>query len=389
MDILLIIIEWLLFVPLTLCVLYLFIFALFSHCRSKFIDNDFTSKKQHRYLILFPAYKEDSVILKSVASFFRQNYPKELFDVMVISDQMQEETNIQLKNIGAKVLVAQYENSSKAKALKLAMEATLPSAYDAVVIMDADNITIDNFLNEINSIYSQGYNAIQAHRTSDNLQTDIAILDAVSEEINNGFFRSGHNALGLSAALSGSGMVISEAKFRKYVLSLETSGEDKELEALILKNGDGPIVYAANIPVYDEKVQKTKAISNQRRRWIAAQFGALANALPNFPKALVNGNIDYCDKTIQWMLPPRLIQLSAVFGLTILFSILNFETGIKWLILSFLQIAAMLIPVPASFYNWKLLKALIHIPTLAFTMILNLFKLKGANKKFIHTEHGS
>jgi hypothetical protein len=28
------------------------------------------------------------------------------------------------------------------------------------------------------------------------------------------------------------------------------------------------------------------------------------------------------------------------------------------------------------------------MPMLAFTMIGNLFKLKGANKKFIHTEHG-
>ena len=31
------------------------------------------------------------------------------------------------------------------------------------------------------------------------MNTDIAVLDAISEEINNGFFRSGHNAIGLSA----------------------------------------------------------------------------------------------------------------------------------------------------------------------------------------------
>ena len=33
-------------------------------------------------------------------------------------------------------------------------------------------------------------------------------------------------------------------------------------------------------------------------------------------------------------------------------------------------------------------KAITKMPMLAVTMIGNLFKLKGANKKFIHTEHG-
>ena len=33
-------------------------------------------------------------------------------------------------------------------------------------------------------------------------------------------------------------------------------------------------------------------------------------------------------------------------------------------------------------------KAIMKVPMLAVTMTGNLFKLKGANKKFIHTEHG-
>lgn len=122
------------------------------------------------------------------------------------------------------------------------------------------------------------------------------MLDAVSEEINNGFFRSGHNAVRLSAALSGSGMVIAEQNFRRYVLQLKTTGEDKELEALILKESCGLIAYISDLPVYDEKTQRQEAISNQRRRWIAAQFGALRASLPEFPKALIQGNRDYCDK---------------------------------------------------------------------------------------------
>ena len=43
-----------------------------------------TAKKQHKFAILFPAYKEDRIIVPVVESFLKQDYPKELFNVIVI-----------------------------------------------------------------------------------------------------------------------------------------------------------------------------------------------------------------------------------------------------------------------------------------------------------------
>ena len=103
----------------------------------------------------------------------------------------------------------------------------------------------------------------------------------------------------------------------------------------------------------------------------------------------MQGNYDYCDKILQWMLPPRLVQLAAVFGFTCLATIVSPSMSVKWWILSLVQIVAMIVPVPVELMTTKLLKALMRIPALAFIMIGNLFKLKGANKKFIHTEHGN
>lgn len=60
----------------------------------------------------------------------------------------------------------------------------------------------------------------------------------------------------------------------------------------------------------------------------------------------------------------------------------------KWWILSIAQIVAMILPIPGNLLNKRLGKAIIKIPILALTTIGNLFKLKGAYKKFIHTEHG-
>ena len=391
------IVDWILFVLFALCVCYLLLYAI----ASKFyrVPEFPEARTLRRFVILFPAYKEDRVIVSSVRSFLRQEYPKEMFDIIVISDQMQSATNELLRSLPIRLLIADYKDSSKAKALTMAMDAIDGIPYDVVVIMDADNLTSPHFLTAVNRAFDSGVRCIQAHRTGQNLNTDISVLDGISEEINNGIFRSGHNALGLSAALSGSGMAFEADWFRKNVRLLETAGEDKELEVLLLQQRIHT-TYLPEIPIYDEKTQKEEAISNQRKRWIAAQFGALRASLPHLPKAFLQGNFDYCDQICQWMLPPRLIQLAGVFGLTFVFTIIGlilslcngsneWMIAIKWWILSAAQVAAMMLPVPGGrLFTKQVGKAITKMPMLAVTMIGNLFKLKGANKKFIHTEHG-
>ncbi|WP_458408775.1 glycosyltransferase [Bacteroides congonensis] len=392
------IIDWILYIPLVFCVCYLLLYAIASKFyRAPHYPEAHTLR---RFVVLFPAYKEDRVILSSVCSFLEQDYPKELFEIIVISDQMQPETNEALRALPIRLLIADYTESSKAKALAMAMDSIDTRDYDIVVIMDADNLTTADFLSTVNRAFDSGARSIQAHRTGKNLNTDISILDGASEEINNGFFRSGHNAVGLSAGLSGSGMAFEAEWFHQNVKYLQTAGEDKELEAMLLQQRIYT-AYLADLPVFDEKTQKKEAISNQRKRWIAAQFGALRASLPHLPKALLEGNFDYCDKILQWMLPPRLIQLAGVFGLTFVFTIIGivlsvhsgggyeWTMAVKWWILSAAQVAAMTLPVPGGqLFTKQVGKAIMKMPMLAVTMIGNLFKLKGANKKFIHTEHG-
>ena len=389
------IIDWILFTLLALCVGYLLLYAIASkfYRAPRFPD----ARTFRRFVVLFPAYKEDRVIASSVRSFLQQDYPQELFDIIVISDQMQDATNEDLRSLPIHLLIADYRDSSKAKALTMAMESVSGEHYDIVAIMDADNLTSPDFLAEINRAFDNGARSVQAHRTGKNMNTDISVLDGISEEINNGIFRSGHNALGLSAALSGSGMAFEAEWFRKNVRLLETAGEDKELEVLLLRQRIHT-TYLPQIPVYDEKTQKEEAIGNQRKRWIAAQVGILRHSLSGLREAVSKGNMDYCDKILQWMLPPRLIQLAGVFGLTFIFTVIGvwqavqgagqeWTAAIKWWILSAAQIMAMLLPIPGRLLDKRLGKAILRIPLLALTTLGNLFKLKGAYKKFIHTEH--
>ena len=89
------------------------------------------------------------------------------------------------------------------------------------------------------------------------------------------------------------------------------------------------------------------------------------------------------------MLPPRLIQLTLVFGITLLLIIFNISNSYKWIILSIAQIVSMAIPIPKEDWNAALFQSLIHIPKLTLMTIINILHLKDTPKKFFHTKHGS
>ncbi len=378
------IIDKTLFLYLGISVIYLFIFAVFS--RFKRTDRYPQSKVYHRVLVLFPAYREDNVIESSLRSFLAQEYPRESYEVMVISDQMEEVTNQQLEKLPIRLIRANYENSSKAKALNLAIDSLKNEHYDIVVIMDADNIVEHNFLQEINNAYHSGVMAMQAHRKAKNTDTDMAILDAASEEMNNAYFRKGHVFAGLSSALSGSGMAFDYSWFCENIKMISSSGEDKELEVLLLKQRIY-IDYLDHVVVLDEKIKSSAAFYKQRQRWLAAQFGSLKKAVSDLPSAIFSGNLDYTNKLLQWMMLPRLLLLGFITILCITMLFIKIEWAIKWWGLLFLLFITFGLAIPRELDNKRLEKAVRKIPWLFVLMFINLFKLKGANKKFVHTEH--
>ena len=344
-----------------------------------------TANKQHKFAILFPAYKEDRVIIPVVESFLQQHYPQELYKVIIISDHMQETTNERLAQLPITLLKANYENSSKAKALNFAMNHFGRDEFDAVVILDADNIVDTNFLLEINKVFDAGVQAIQAHRTAKNRNTDIAVLDGLSEEVNNSIFRRGHVRLGISSALIGSGMIFNYQWFHDNVKHLVTTGEDKELEVLLLKQRIF-IEFLDEVYVYDEKTQGEKGFYNQRRRWLATQFAQWGRVFKDLPRAILSGNIDYSDKLIQWMLPPRLILFGGIIVMGSIMQIIDWPLALKWWALFLIMGVTLCLAIPDKLVDDRFKKSINKLPLLFIMMVVNLFRMKGMNKKFVNTE---
>ena len=389
------IVEILLWLLLAASGAYILFFALISLLWKKpvsrlsfYLSNQVLSlkaEKKHTFLVLYPAYNEDRVIVTSVHKFLAQYYPYNSFHVAVISDHMQPETNDQLRQFPITLLTPIFEKSSKAKAMQYAMDQ-IKDEFDYVVILDADNVVNSDFLEKLNEVCAKGYKAIQCHRCAKNSNNDIAVLDGVSEEINNTIFRKAHNRIGLSSALIGSGMCFDFKWFKENVYKLSTAGEDRELEALLLMQGIY-IHYEENIPVFDEKVSNKDNFQKQRLRWMTAQIQSLIRLLPYIPQAMIKGNIDYIDKTIQQALIPRSMLIVLTFAMAFLMTFLSRVWSTKWWLLFLFLCISLYIATPPKLRSHSVLGKVFSIPMLVWKMILNILKIDHKNTDFIHTSH--
>ncbi len=386
------VVQILFFILLLINILYLFIFAVASLFRIRILP--YKNETYKKIAVFIPGYKEDNVIVSVAADALRQNYPQDKYEVIVIADSFANETIESLKKMPVTVIEVVFENSTKARALNKAM-SILSDSYEIAVVLDADNLMAVDFLSQVNDFFaSKPVVAAQGHRVAKNMNTPFAVLDAISEEITNQLFRKGQRVLGFSSSIIGSGVAFDYHFFKEIMLGIDAiGGYDKELEMRMLRDKH-TIYYLPNAYVYDEKVQTASAFSNQRRRWLSSQFHYVRIAFGDAVKQLFKtGNLDYFNKAFQWTLLPRVIILSLVFVLIPIFIV--FEQfvfrpylTVGWVILFITCILSFMMLVPKRFYNIQTLKAIRWIPQGAFLMFKNFFTLKGANKTFIHTEHG-
>ena len=391
------IVEIVLWIIMAASVVYVVFFAIISLFYEK---DDFASThtsvlnyRERRFLILYPAYHEDSVIINSVNKFLFQDYPTDKFRLVVISDHMTDDTNKQLQTFPITLLTPVFEKSSKAKAMQYAInyieekiDTHEERSFDNLVVLDADNVVQHDFLRKLNILCNAGYEAIQCHRCAKNSNNDVAMLDGASEEINNTIFRKAHNRLGLSSALIGSGMCFDYKLFKKNVFQLSTAGEDREMEALLLKQKVF-IKYAAEIHVFDEKVSNQDNFQRQRMRWMTAQVQSLLRQLPQIPNAFIHGNLNFIDKTIQQALIPRSILIVLLAAISILMTIVVPEWCGKWWFLLIILALSLYIALPEQLRSRSLFGKILAVPGLVLRMLKNLLHIDHKNTDFLHTTH--
>lgn len=343
--------------------------------------------------VLIPSYKDDSVILDTALQALQQSYPSERYTVTVIADGLQPETTRELKSLPIKVVEVSFDVSMKAKSLNTAFSQLPSGFYDIAMILDSDNVMNPDCLEKVNHAFQQGWQVIQCHRTAKNKNTAVAILDALSEEVNNTIFRRGHRAAGFSCTLIGSGMAF-KYELLKDIFALpeiqNNPGEDREVDIQLVKKSI-VVEYIDDAYVFDEKVQRKEVFEKQRTRWLGTQVEQASRFFRRDMLSLF-WKKTYINKCFQNFLLPRLLFVLLFFFILIACAV-DIITGYGllmplwhwWVALFLIYVVTMLLAVPSSFYNRKTGKAILQVPVLIISMIKALLKI-GQNKKgFLHT----
>ncbi|HEY0469444.1 MAG TPA: glycosyltransferase [Polyangiaceae bacterium] len=283
---------------------------------------------RRRFRFIVPAHNESAGIASTVLSLLGVDYPSELFDVLVVADNCEDDTAEQARRAGAVVLERQdKERRGKGYALLLAF-SSLPAEVDSVVVVDADTLVSPNILRAFAARRDVGAVAMQADYAVRNPNAAwrtrlIAIAFGAFHIVRS----RARERLGLSCGLRGNGMCFSAAIFSEVPHEAFSIVEDVEY-GLRLGEAGYRVHYADEAHVYGEMVSTAAAASSQRRRW---EEGRKELVRRNGRRLLLAGlakrNRVLFDLAIDLLLPPlSRIAVASFLGL-LAASLLSFLTG--------------------------------------------------------------
>jgi cellulose synthase/poly-beta-1,6-N-acetylglucosamine synthase-like glycosyltransferase len=385
------IISFIFFVYLFISVTYILVFAIAGNFQKTTIANH-NNAPLKKIAVLIPSYKEDNIIVDTAIHASQHDY--ENFEVIVIADKLQAATIEQLQKIKrVKVCKVSFEISTKAKSLNNALNSIKNDLFDIVMVLDADNVMQKGCLQKVNNCFAEGYQVVQCHRTAKNENTPVALLDAISEEINNNIFRKGHSVLGLPSSIIGSGVAYTFSLLHEIFSLpeiLDNPGEDREIDVQLVKRGI-TVAFLNGAYVYDEKVANTQVFEKQRVRWLEAQVHHVKRFLSADVKSKRFTSV-FIHKLWQCFLLPRLLYIALFFFIGVVLIIQYFTSylilwppPLYWMLTIFIYVAVLLISIPRRYFSAKTLKALFQIPALVFSMVKSILQIKSGRKEFIHT----
>lgn len=248
--------------------MYYLILSFFGLIRFK-EKKEFSPKKSFAFIVA--AHNEEMVIEDIVNSLHMVDYPKDLYDIFVIADNCTDNTALKARESGA--LVFERVNKTergKGYALEWMFDKIfkMERKYDAVVVLDADNLVSKNFLKVMNNKLCNGYKVVQGYLDSKNpMDTWITGSYSIAFWTSNRMFQLSRSNLGLSNQLGGTGFCIDTNVLKDLGWGATCLTEDLEFTCKLVLN-DCKVGWAHEAIIYDEKPLTLVQSWAQRRRWM-------------------------------------------------------------------------------------------------------------------------
>lgn len=241
-----------------------------------YLKKDKTPQKAnifYKYIILIPARNESKVIKNILNSLSKQDYPKDKFDVYVITESEEDPTNQIAIKYGYKYFVRTNLENRRRKgfALEEAYNHLKENniEFDSLIVFDADNILSTDYLTKLNDLKAAGYEIGVGLRESTNADTNyVSASSALLFCFQSRFVNKARSILFDKVTISGTGYFID----RKII---EDAGgwiwtgltEDVDLTRYSYINGI-KMGYNPSAIYYDEQPTDFKTLHNQHVRWI-------------------------------------------------------------------------------------------------------------------------
>lgn len=279
--------EIIIYILLILSLIYGFYFLIMASGVFRKKKCEIDNNKKNHFAILIAARNEETVIKNLINSLKKQNYPSNKYDVYVIVNNCTDNTAIEAKKAGAKVISCTEKVSTKGEVLKYTFDLFKDNnKIDAYAIFDADNIVHHDFLAKMNDMINSGYSVAQGFRDTKNISDNwLTSSYAILYYFQSLFLNESRYNMGRSSFLNGTGFVIKKEVIDKHGFNPKTVTEDVEFTAMCAINNE-KIGFATDAITYDEQTNSFDVSWKQRKRW---SFGTMECLREYFPALLKKG----------------------------------------------------------------------------------------------------
>lgn len=262
-----------------------------------------------RFGLVVCARNEEGVVGGAVAGLRAQEYPRELFDVLVVAHNCSDSTASLAARAGARVVELKTTRPGKAQAMMAGLQEFAGSC-DFIGVFDADSRVPATLLATV-AAASDGEDCLQVETVPRETGDWLATGYGLGRRARNVFWWRPREALGLGTTVNGTGFFIRPALLEELLAHSHTLTEDLELTARLYAHGRG-VAYVSSTYVIVEEPHVFRASVRQRLRWVRGHLAVLRYEWPPLLRHALRGDRRAFDIALYMLVPTRVITRASV-----------------------------------------------------------------------------
>ena len=308
-------INYVISIVFIVCYSYQFLYILIPYVIK---DKPHKKTKGHRYAVLISARNEEAVIGNLIESIRRQSYDLGLVTTFVVADNCTDATARVAAEAGA-VVFERFDTTKVGKGYALRyllrkVDELFPERpFDGYFVFDADNVLEETYIEEMNKVFSDGYEIVTSYRNSKNFGDNwISSGYALWFLRESQYLNHARMKLGTSCAVSGTGFLFSQRVLDEcggWNFFLLT--EDIEFTVHNVVRGL-KIGYCHEAILYDEQPTRFRQSWRQRLRWAKGYLQVFGKYGVDLLRGMARGSFSCFDMTMNIM-PAAVLSFVGVF----------------------------------------------------------------------------